>query len=56
MANNSRCSVTFFSALSGQQVSSKSWIEDSGVTNHMTGDAKIFNKFEPCKKNYKKKK
>ena len=29
-----------------------SWIGDSGATDHMIGDARVFSTFEPCKGNY----
>lgn len=45
-------SGTFPSALSVKNEVPRSWIIDSGATDHMTGNPKVFNTFEPCKGNF----
>lgn len=42
---------TYSSALNVRQETPGSWIVDSGATDHMTGDIRVFNSFEPCQGN-----
>ncbi|KAL5846693.1 hypothetical protein ACOSQ3_010217 [Xanthoceras sorbifolium] len=43
---------TYSTALNMKKEVSGTWIVDSGTTDHMTGDARVFSTFEPCQGNY----
>lgn len=43
----------FLSALNVKREKPSSWIVDSGASDHMTGDAKIFNSYSPYHENFK---
>ena len=41
-------SGNFLLAMNAKQVSSQTWIVDSGASDHMTGDSSVFKTFSPC--------
>ncbi|GAV70451.1 UBN2_3 domain-containing protein [Cephalotus follicularis] len=43
----------FSNALSVKAEKFKSWIVDSGASDHMTGNATLFNSYSPCSENYR---
>ena len=42
----------FLSALNAKQKRTRPWIVDSGASDHMTGDANVFDTYDPCFSNY----
>ena len=40
------------SALNAKQKRTRPWIVDSGASDHMTGDANVFDTYDPCSSNY----
>ena len=43
---------TFLNTLSATREKISPWIVDSGASDHMTGDARIFNTYIPCHENF----
>ena len=40
------------SALNAKQKRTRPWIVDSSASGHMTGDANVFDTYDPCSSNY----